>query len=229
VERLNKSTAKKIVRITEQFRRDILIEDERSRTFRDEPYTEDHRENELLCLDYVQSEIRKGLAYSDYEWIEQIVETVIEENGLLGKEQDKSAYQFLCRELMKTLDRTLTVQLERWMGRYAGDEMTAYASVSASRAVDEVKAKIGRTPAKWDVLIAELRRMAADNQLELNKSGSIHREQTASKLRDWYATNHSNKAFQKEKLAAAKTIVKNLKVVFDELEAALKSQNPDKR
>lgn len=155
---MNKKTAEKIIKVAEQFRRDILIEDERSRTFRDEPYTEDHRENELRCLDDVQSEIREGLAYSDYEWVESIAQRVIEENSLSSKDQDKSAYQFLCRELMKALDRALTVQLERWMGRYAGDEITAYASVSASKAVDEVKAKIGRTPAKWDVLSAELRR-----------------------------------------------------------------------
>jgi hypothetical protein len=226
---MDKETAEKIIEVAEQFRRDILIEDERSRTFRDEPYTEDHRENELLCLDDIQSEIRKGLAYSDYEWVESIAETVIEENGLSSKEQDEAAYQFLCRELMKALDRALTVQLERWMGRYAGDEITAYASVSASKAVDEVKANIGRTPAKWDVLSAELRRMAEDNQLELNKSGSINRKQTAKKLREWYAENHRDKAFQKEKPAAADTIVRRLQTVFDELEDALEKENPDKR
>jgi len=230
---MNKSTADKIIKIAEQFRLDILIDDERERTFRDEPSTEEYRQDQLICFGGVQSDIREALAYSDYEWIKSIAETVIEENKLSTVREGTHAYQFLCRELLKAFDRALTVQLERWWGRYTEDPLRGVSlsgKWQTSKAVEAATSRASnRPPAKWDALKAQLIVLVSDGEHVSNKNGTINRIETAEKLRDWYRVKYRDEAFNPNKDAAPATIRKKLKSTFDELDASLNKSKTVKR
>ena len=223
---MSQTTTNKISKIVDRFRLDLLYEDEKERIFRDEPFTEDYRENKVLCLEDVSSEIRTALAYSDYEWIHSIAKKVICENNLSIIIDDRPSYQFLCSSLLKALDQVVSVQLDRWNGRYSEHPIAAYPSTMMPKSVEEAKSKTGRPAAEWKVIEVELRRMAKkDCELKINKDGRINRIKTAAALREWYKTNHADKAFKKANDAANDTIVRRMQSVFDELDAKIQTKS----
>ncbi len=225
---MNDDTAEKIRNAVEAFSYSLLEEDEAERTFRDRPQTKEEREQELFNLEDVQFEVRTALQSSEYDWVFNIANDVVSEQGFDDFDKTGKPYQFLCRELLKAIDRTVTVQLNRYRGIYTNDFISAQLAdeqKGPDKAQQTYKRAANRPPAKWDAIESKLREMAARNELVLHESGSIHRKQTAIKLREWYANTHNDEGFQKPKTSAEDTIVRNMSQLFDDLEAQLKTKS----
>jgi hypothetical protein len=213
---------KYIKKFADQYAADLLLEDEISRAFRDKPFTNEERNDELLTLDTVQSEVREALAFSDHSWSESIVDKLIEGKRLKQVKKGTPVYQLLCREILKAIDRTVTVQLKRWDGDYSRDETSAPLKYVTSGLLEELKAlitsRVGRTSADWAVIRNELLRRASASSLPRDDTKSIIRIEVCRELRDWYFTNYMGTGFKKQNESAAETIRERLKRDFDELD-----------
>lgn len=218
----------RITELADQFERELLEDDEAKRTFRDDEPTKEERENELWALTDTQDDIRRSLIFSEHEYVSSIADAVIEENNLDGIREDRKAYQLLCRELLKAFDRATTVLFDRHNGVYTDDRTIApidHLSAKTKQSIMIAKREPKRPEAKWLEIESELRRMAENGELVRNPAGNIHRLDTSKILREWYRQTHNDEAFQSEKSAGADTIRKQMKLVFDELGAEIRTKS----
>jgi hypothetical protein len=217
------STSREILTAVQSFLDSVLQDDERERAFRTEPATDEERADNLRGLDIVLSEVKEGLAISDYEWGQDIVNGVIKKFQL-DIEENSDTHRLLSREILKAIARAIPIQMDRWNGQYDGDPIVANVKPSTNPAVETLQAKVrgaGRPSGNWDAIKDELIRMENDGELPVIKHG--WKITVCRTLANWHNGKFPNTESVEGKSITTKPLIK---FELDRIDRDHKSQTP---
>ena len=222
------SSTNEIMAAIRSFLDSVLQSDERDRTFRTEPATEEERDEELNGLELALSNAEECLSLSDYAWGQDIIDGVIEAYKI-SIERDTDLHRLLSREVIKATAKAIQVQINRWNGKYDGDPLINKTDSTSNSATEFFKDKTrtpGRPDADWEVIRTELLRIETSNKLPDIKHG--WRSKVSRALCDWYAETHDGEGFKAPYTSTHETIM-NRSIIKTELDRIEDDHNSQTR